>query len=151
MGRRAKSGKFSPKNADKYRGDPTNIYWRSSWELRCMVFFDKNPDILEWSSEEWIIPYYFPVDNKMHRYFPDFWARVKMKDGEIKEYLIEVKPHGQTLQPRKLKPGSRPTKRYLEEVETYIKNQSKWKASVEFCKQRDWTFQILTEKNVGFK
>lgn len=115
-----------------------------------MLFFDRNPDVLEWNSEEIIIPYFSPLDGKAHRYFPDFWIKVKTKTGVLAEHLIEVKPHDQTIAPKKLVDGKKPTKRYLEEVETYIRNRAKWQASEAYCKKRDLTFQILTEKNSGF-
>ena len=55
-------GFFKPKNPIKYKGDPTNIIYRSSWEQRCMVYFDLNLNVLEWQSEEFFIPYKSPID-----------------------------------------------------------------------------------------
>ena len=75
----AYSGRFSCKNPKKYRGDPTKIYYRSLWERRFMVYCDNNDAILEWASEEFFIPYRSPVDNKVHRYFPDFFIKYKKK------------------------------------------------------------------------
>ena len=72
----AYSGKFSPKNTNKYLGDPTNIWYRSLWERRVMTHLDINSNVIEWSNEEIIIPYLSPIDNRWHRYFPDFFARV---------------------------------------------------------------------------
>ena len=73
-------GKFTPQHPEKYKGDATNIIYRSSWEVRVMKYLDNNPAIIWWGSEELHIPYYNPVDKKMHRYFPDFIAKVKRKD-----------------------------------------------------------------------
>ena len=56
----AYSGYFKPKNPTKYRGNPTNIVYRSLWERKFMVFCDNNPSILQWGSEEIIIPYRAP-------------------------------------------------------------------------------------------
>ena len=141
----AYKGKFKPKNISKYKGDPSGIIYRSSWELRFMKYLDTTPSILKWSSEEITIPYLSPVDGRRHRYFPDFWVRVKTSGGEIKESLIEVKPKAQTNPPKK---KSRVTKRYLREVYTYGVNEAKWKAATEYCKDRGWKFQILTEDHI---
>jgi hypothetical protein len=134
-------GKYKPKFPEKYRGDPRNIIYRSSWEQSCMAYFDKNPDIVWWGSEEFAIPYRSPIDGKRHRYFPDFI--VKTKNGEI--VVFEVKPAAQSKPPEK---KSRVTKKYLNEVVTWGVNQAKWKAAVEFCADRNWRFQVLTEENL---
>jgi hypothetical protein len=142
----AYSGLFRPRNPQKYVGDPRNIVYRSSWECRCMDWFDRNPDILSWASEELIIPYKSPVDGKFHRYFPDFLVKLKTKDGKTKTLLIEVKPKYQTVPP--VQP-SRKTKRFINEVMTYGVNQAKWKAATEYCLDRGWEFQIITEDHLG--
>ena len=143
----AYSGKYKIKNPQKYKGDYTNIVYRSSWEARCMYYFDHNPSIIEWSSEEIIIPYRDPITGKIRRYFPDFKIKVRTKEGEIKSILIEIKPDYQTKEPKIQK---RKTKRYITEVQTYVTNQAKWKAAVEYCSDRRWDFQILTELHLGF-
>ena len=83
-------GKLRPINYRKYRGDPTNIIYRSRWELKFMQWCDKNNNILEWGSEEFWIPYVSPVDNRTHRYFPDFHMKIKEKNGKVKKYVISV-------------------------------------------------------------
>ena len=90
------SGKFTPKNPQKYKGDPKNIIYRSSWEVKVMKYLDDHPGVIWWGSEELVIPYWSPVDNKKHRYFPDFVAKIKQKNGMIKTFVIEVKPEAQT-------------------------------------------------------
>ena len=142
------SGKFKPKNYKKYKGDPTKIYYRSLWERRFMVYCDNNPNIIEWGSEEIIIPYRSPVDKKVHRYFPDFIIKVKESTGQIKTYVIEVKPKRQTMEPKK---KSRVTKSYIYECKTYAVNQAKWKAATEFCEDRRIEFKIITEEELGIK
>ena len=126
-------------------GDPNNIVYRSSWERRLMKFLDENPSVLKWGSEEAVIPYISPVDNKIHRYFTDAYAKIKTKTG-IKTYLIEVKPKHQTLPPAQ---QQRKTKKYINEVVTYGVNQAKWKAATEYCLDRGWEFKILTEDHLG--
>jgi hypothetical protein len=141
-------GKFSPKHPEKYRGDPTNIVYRSSWELRMMRYLDSNTNVLEWASEEVIVPYISPVDNRPHRYFPDFIAMVRRPDGGKKTVMIEIKPKAQTKEP-KIQPKK--TKRYITEVTTWAVNQAKWKAASEFCENRGWDFTIMTEDHIGIK
>ena len=138
-------GKFTPQNPQKYNGNPDNIIYRSSWELRCMKWFDDNPNIIWWSSEELAIPYYSPVDKRMHRYFPDFIIKVKRKDDTIMTYVVEVKPEAQTKKPTQ----KRKTKQYIRESITYVVNQMKWKAADEFCHTHGWEFKIITEKDLG--
>ena len=87
-------GKFRPSNPSKYKGDPTNIIYRSLWELKFMNYCDKNENILKWSSEELWIPYKSPVDNRYHKYFPDFYIKYKNTSGKIVESLIEIKQIG---------------------------------------------------------
>ena len=135
-------GKFRPTFIKKYKGDPTNIIYRSLWEKKFMVYCDKNTNVLEWGSEEIALPYRSPVDNKIHRYFPDFYIKVRESTGQIKKYLIEVKPKRQTKPPTKQK---RQTKKYIYEVTEYAKNQAKWEAANQFCLDRRWQFKIITE------
>ena len=142
----AYSGKFTPKNPQKYIGDYNNIVYRSSWEARVMDWLDRNDNIISWASEELIIPYISPSDNKFHRYFPDFLVKAKTRDGKFKTILIEVKPKRQTLPPEQKK---RVTKQYINEVVTYGVNQAKWKAAQEFCLDRGWEFKVMTEEHLG--
>ena len=141
-------GKYYPSYPKKYKGDPTNIIYRSLWERKFMVYCDKNERILELGSEEIALPYRSPVDNKVHRYFPDFYIKVQENTGNVKRYLIEIKPLKQTTKPKKPK---RQTKNYLREVYEYAKNQAKWKAATEYCEDRLWEFKVMTEKELGIK
>jgi len=142
----AYSGKFTPKNPQKYVGDYTKITYRSSWEARVMTWLDKEPNVISWASEELAIPYISPVDGKRHRYFPDFIVKVKNKDGKVSTMMIEVKPQKQSVEPAK---RSRVTKQYITEVMTYGINQAKWKAAQEYCLDKGWQFKVLTEKELG--
>lgn len=135
-------GKFIPRNVAKYRGDYKNIIYRSSWELKFMKYCDLNINILEWGSEEVVIPYRSPLDGKVHRYFVDFYIKVKDINGNIQKYLIEVKPKKQTKEP---KPQKRMTKKYIYEVTEYVKNQAKWDAAKDYCDDRNYKFMIITE------
>ena len=138
-------GKYYPSFPRKYKGDPTNIIYRSLWERKFMVYCDKNAKILEWGSEEIALPYISPHDSRVHRYFPDFYIKVQENTGKIKRYLIEVKPLKQTTKPTKPK---RQTKGYIREAFEYARNQAKWKAAREYCADRMWEFKVITEKEL---
>jgi len=139
------SGKFKPKNYKKYKGDPTKIFYRSLWERKFMVYCDNNDAVIEWGSEEIIIPYRSPIDKKVHRYFPDFYIKYVNSKGQAIREIIEVKPKSQTLPPKEQK---RRTQKFLREVATYAVNQAKWKAAEEFCTDRRMKFRILTEEHL---
>ena len=138
-------GWFTPKHRSKYKGDSENVVYRSSWELRVMKWLDENPSVIWWASEELIIKYRSPIDQKIHRYFPDFIVRLKQKNGTESTVVIEIKPQKQTVKPVQ----KRKTKRYLQEAATYAVNQEKWRAADLFCKEHGWQFKVLTEKDIG--
>jgi hypothetical protein len=138
-------GWFTPKNPSKYKGKVNQIVYRSNWELRVMKWLDENINVIWWSSEELIIRYRSSIDQRIHRYFPDFVTKIKTKDGKEKVLVLEVKPFKQTQKPIQ----KRRTKRYLEEAKTYVVNQEKWKAADIFCQEHGWEFKILTEKELG--
>jgi hypothetical protein len=141
-------GRYKPTNPQKYKGDPTNIIYRSLLERRFMVWCDINSSVLEWNSEEVVVPYKSPIDMRYHRYFVDFWIRYRDRTGNLRACLIEVKPHKQTMEPKKKEGSVKPTRRYLNEIMTWGVNQAKWKAATEYCLDRNWEFKILTEKQL---
>lgn len=138
-------GYYKPSYPNKYKGDPNNIVYRSLWERKFMVYCDTNENILEWGSEEIVVPYKSPVDNRYHRYFPDFYIKYKDVNGKIKKSLIEIKPFRQTQEPKVQK---RKTKGYIYEVVEYAKNQAKWKAAEEWCLDHGYEFKVLTENEL---
>ncbi len=142
----AYKGKYKPKCIYKYKGDPTSIVYRSLWELKFMRYCDSNTNILEWGSEEVVVPYKSPIDNRYHRYFPDFYVKVRENNGKIKKMIIEIKPLKQCIEPKVQK---KKTKSYIYEVYEYAKNQAKWKAAKSFCKDRSMEFKVLTENELG--
>jgi CRISPR/Cas system CMR-associated protein Cmr5 small subunit len=121
---------------------------RSSWETKFAIWCDKNPSIINWSSEETIVPYVSPVDNKAHRYFIDFKIQVKTSEGQKKTYLVEIKPDHQTRPPI---PANRKSKKYITEVMTWGVNDAKWRAAKQYALDRGWEFLILTEYHLGIK
>ena len=108
-----------------------------------MVYCDQSSSIIEWGSEEVIIPYISPWDGRVHRYFPDFYIKVKQHDNKVKKYIIEVKPKKQCKPPKNKK-----RKSYINECITYSVNQAKWKSAKIYCAKNDWEFIILTEDNI---
>jgi hypothetical protein len=139
-------GKYQPSFPRKYKGNSSNIIYRSLWERKFMKYCDLNENILEWASEEIALPYRSPLDNRIHRYFPDFYIKVKESSGVVKKMLIEVKPKKQTVQP---KPQNIKTKGYIYEAREYVRNQAKWKAAKNFCEDHQWEFKVITEDELG--
>lgn len=139
-------GFYKPKNPAKYAGDPNNIVYRSSWELKFFRFCDLNPNVIFWASEEMAVPYNDKATGKLRRYFPDFLIKIKTKNGEIQTWMIEIKPLAQTMAPVR---GNKKDKTYLREVKTFATNISKWEAARRFCELNNMKFQILTEKELG--
>ena len=134
--------KYKIQNASKYIGDPTKIICRSLWERRVCRYLDENKNVLQWGSEELSIPYYSPVDKKMHKYYPDFIAEIKKSNGNVTTYIIEVKPKRQTKPPLRKKQKE---KTYIQECLSYSINKEKWSSAKQICKKKGWIFLILTE------
>jgi hypothetical protein len=138
-------GLFKPKNPEKYIGDINQIVFRSSWELRSFKWADETPSIIAWSSEPFPIQYFDTSTNKVRRYFPDLFIKIKNKE-EIKTYIIEIKPEKQTKPPKR---GRKKTSTYLNEIATYEKNLSKWNQAKQFCESNNFIFKVITEKELG--
>ena len=138
-------------NPKKYKGNPSQVIYRSLWERKLMVYCDKNEKVLEWGSEEIIIPYRSPKDGRIHRYFPDFYMKVRQKNGTTKKFVIEVKPKSQCKEP--VKNPKRRTKKWLNEVFTLCSQSEFCKVEIkifteEFCKDHGMEFKILTEDHL---
>ena len=142
-------GRYTPQNPKKYRGDYKNIIYRSLWERKFMVYCDQSNNIIEWGSEEVIIPYISPLDGRVHRYFPDFYIKVKQASGKLKKFIIEVKPKKQCSPPNP-NPNRR-TKRWISEVRTWGVNEAKWKSAVDWCDNNGMEFKILAEDDLGIR
>ena len=143
----AYKGRYKIKNPDKYLGNPTKVIFRSLWERNTFRWCENNPKVRAWSSEEIVVPYKCKVDNKLHRYFVDLY--VEMNNGQT--ILVEIKPKKETLPPKQPK---RKTKKFLNEVITFSKNQDKWEAADQYARHKGWKFQVWTEetlKNLGIK
>ena len=135
----AYSGKYKPKNPKKYKGNPTKIIYRSNWEKKFMHFCDSTDSIIEWGSEEVIIPYRCPTDGRIHRYYPDFYIKTSKKQ----KYIIEIKPKKQVKGPERN--PKRKTTAWKKSVLVFMKNKAKWNAAENWCDDRSMKFKILTE------
>lgn len=148
----AYKGRFKPTNPEKYKGDPTNIVYRSMWEFKFFRFVDLHPDVIWWQSEEISIPYLSPIDNKMHRYFPDVILKKRVGPDKYETIMIEIKPQNQTVPPDLSKRNNTPTgrisRRYLNEVKRYGINDAKWVQAKRYCDERGWRFLIITEREL---
>lgn len=151
LGRKTKRGYsqgfFTPLNPRKYKGDRNQIVFRSSWEYAAFSFCDTEKAIVKWASEEIIIPYTSPVDNRGHRYFVDLWIRVRQPNGQELEYLVEIKPKDQVNEPKKGR-GPKAEKRYQEAVVEYLTNTAKWQAARQWCAKNNMKFLIWTEDQI---
>ena len=132
-------GLYTPINPEKYLGNPTKIRFLSSWELAFMNFCDKNPNIIKWGSEEFKIPYYNPIKQKMTNYIPDFIIKYKDRDGNLLTEVIEIKPQKQTTIQKK--------NSTYDKVQLVI-NHAKWQAAEAFCTKHGIKFRVLTENQL---
>ena len=135
-------GLYRHTNPKKYVGNAKRIVYRSNLERKFMLYCDRNESVEQWASEEISIPYISPVDNRLHRYFPDFLV----KTDKGKKFCIEIKPYRQCIKPKKPK---RKTKAFLRESLEYAKNIAKWDSAKKYCANNNLEFKIITEKDLG--
>lgn len=141
---------YVAKNPQKYVGDVKDIVCRSSWEVRLCHWMDVNDSVLQWSSETIIIPYTSAHDGRRHRYYPDFWCRIAQRDGSPpKMFILEVKPHAETLPPKR--GGNKTEKSFQYQLATYLRNKSKWEAAHAYCQSRNMSFWLVDEYALGIK
>ena len=145
-------GKYVPVNPNKYKGKMP-IYYRSSWEKRLCSFFDTNENVIKWTSESIVVPYYNPITQRQHRYFPDFTVEYYNESGELIKEIIEVKPEkeaavaeGRATPPAKGKRQS--TQSYLKQMATHVKNTQKWDAAKIVAARLGYRFRVITEKDL---
>lgn len=137
-------GLFTLKHPEKYIGDPSKVWYMSSWEFETHSFFDNNPNVIQWASEEIVIPYVKPTDGRIHKYYIDYWVRYVDRNGVEHVDIIELKPLKQTKPPKRTKN----TKNALVEQVNYAVNIAKWQAAEHYAMQRGWKFRIITEKSI---
>tara|TARA_B100000949_G_scaffold224225_1_gene227413 strand:- start:455 stop:901 length:447 start_codon:yes stop_codon:yes gene_type:complete len=142
-------GRYTPINPKKYKGNPSRIVYRSLWERKFMIYCDTNNSILEWGSEEVIIPYLSPWDGRVHRYFPDFYIKVREHNKTTKKYIIEIKPKKQCKPP--VATPKRKTKKWFGEVKTWGINEAKWKYATKWCENNGMEFMVLNEDHLNIR
>lgn len=147
MARKYLQGIYKPTNPAKYVGDVKNIVYRSSYELKMFRWLDTTSSVIKWNSEETIIPYFSPIDQRWHRYFIDVYFEIKDADNKHRRILAEIKPLSQT-KPPVIKEGRRLKRSDVEAAKTWAINRAKWKAAITFCKERNLEFTILTEREL---
>lgn len=146
MAYKYQQGRYRLHHPEKYQGDASDVIYRSSWERKLNRFLDLNPSVIKWSSEELAIPYYSQADGKMRRYFVDYVVQVQGSSGAMKTFLVEVKPHSQTIKPRR---GKKREKTFLKECYDYQVNQDKWAAATDYAKKHGMEFKIFDEYTLG--
>jgi len=141
-----KQSYYKPRNLEKYLGS-LPIVCRSSWEKKFAIFCDTNEKVVKWSSEPLEIKYYYTLDQKFHRYYPDYFIQIN-RDGDLQSYLVEVKPIAQMTKPtppKKLTEKAVSSFKYA--YETYVKNLCKMDALKKYAESRNWKVLIITEKS----
>ncbi len=148
--REFKQGLYKPQNPSKCL-NKTPPEYRSGLERKLMLVLDKNPNVIEWSSEKVIIPYKHPVKSAQSgtpqyaRYFVDFYMKIKIGET-IKEFLIEVKPEKQCSPPTNH--GNKKKSTLLYENLQWAINRAKWEAAEAYCKKKNYKFILINEKNI---
>ncbi len=113
-----------------------------------MIMCDTREDVLKWSSEPVEIKYIWSFDKREHKYYPDFYMKVKGVEGD-EEFLVEIKPEAQVTKPEPPKKNSQKAlKSYKFLVEQYVKNRDKYTYAKAWAVNRGWRFIVLTEKSL---
>ena len=158
-------GVYYPRHPEKWV-TKENIY-RSSWEEKFMQYLDNNPNVIRCGSEPISVQYRNPIKNleycvknnldpkdprnfQIANYWLDFWCEMKMGDGSVKKFFIEVKPHAETVAPKPLNESAklRDKKKFNRQASTYLVNTYKWAAAKKFCQDRGCEFMIVTERTL---
>lgn len=132
------TGKYTIKNRAKYAGKNEPTY-RSSWEFTFMLFCDNNPNILQWASEPFMIPYRNPFTGKRTVYVPDFMIVYVDKNQQQHAEVIEVKP---------TREARMESARSVRDRASLALNVAKWEAAHNWCKQQGIRFRVVTEQDI---
>ena len=147
--REFKQGIFTPKNKTKCLNKTLPVF-RSGLESQLMVILDSNPNVVKWSSESIVLPYFKKTENRMARYFVDFYFAIKIGE-QVREYIVETKPSNQTVL-KEYSSRAKPSTVAYAAIE-FSNNQCKWEAAKKWCQEqtkkgRKIDFLIITEKNI---
>jgi hypothetical protein len=116
-------GRYKPKN--QYKFDGKDAIYRSLWERKVMLYLDQSDAVVRWSSESLAIPYMH--EGKQRTYYPDFVVEYIDTACTLQRKILEVKPHYQSK---------------------WKINQNKWTAAEQYAKENNYSFQVLTEKEI---
>lgn len=135
----AVTGKYFPLNPSKYMGNQVPVF-KSNLERKCMLYLDKNPNVLQWWYEPSSIKYFDPVQQKIRRYYIDF--RCIIKRGLIQKTIwIEVKPDSECHEPT---PKAHNKTKLL-----WLTNSAKWSAATKLAKSKGFEFHVISEKQLN--
>lgn len=144
-----KDGSYRLKNPKKFIGIEKEVKYRSSYELDAYKFFDTEPNVIRWcaESDQIKIPYRCSIDNGFHHYFPDAYAEILRKDKSITKYVFEIKPKIKLIPPDDLPPNptTRQKKSYNRKMKEFIRIMDKKKAAIEWCRERGFKYDFITE------
>lgn len=158
-------GNFIPTNKDKVLklNSEGGLYFRSGLEKKMMIWLDHNENILIWGCENLEIPYQMThfengdMKIKNHRYYPDFYYRMRKVDGTIKDIVVEVKPQKEYEMVLLLNEGKvnvtegslKKLRNQEYDIKMAYRNKSKWETMIEWCNKKGYEFIIITEKHLG--
>jgi hypothetical protein len=131
-------GKYVIKNPAKYVGNRAPTY-RSSWEFSFMQFCDNNPNIIQWASEPFMIPYRNPFTGRNTVYVPDFMMVYVDKNQQKHAEVVEVKPSKET---------TLENARSVRDRAAVALNMAKWTAAQAWCRNYGLKFRVVTEDQI---
>ncbi len=143
------SGSYKLENPLKYIGKGAEPIYKSHYELVMFRWLDTNIKVKRWGYELIEIPYFFPIDSKVHKYQVDIYAEIIDTEGNVSRFLAEIKPNAETKLPAyPSSKNSSAIRSYNLKKVTFIKNQAKWLAASQFCEQAGMKFKIFTETDL---
>lgn len=137
---RFKQGYFT--SGKKFSGDQPPVY-QSSYELASFLYCEKMECVVSWMDEPDLNIRYVH-NGKEHTYYIDLMVDILQDNGNTIRCIVEVKPFKETEYP--VFKGN--AKTYDYEMETFLRNESKWKSAHEYAKRNGWIFAIWTEKTL---
>jgi hypothetical protein len=157
--KRYHQGTYIVQNTNKYIGNLSEVYYRSSWEKQFCSWCDNNVNVVRWGIELIKIPYEVLtetthktqkiVKKQTKNYIPDFFIEVRDSNNKLVQYLIEIKPMKEINKPEYPKTVSRKTvNQYERSMNLWVKNLLKWEKAEEYCASRGIIFKLVTEKNI---
>ena len=137
------------KNPKKYMGVGAAPIYKSRNELIVFSKLDTDDNVHRWGYEILNIPYFNPIDSKIHKYKIDIYCEIKQPAGLLR-CLIEIKSR------EEMKPPKKPTlvnnlsrQRYKYAARTWAVNSAKWKAAIDFCKKSGFKIMFMDEKDIA--